>query len=105
MILQHCCIFTDIFPVCQGDYFAAVLPEGANRSVVIHQLSKWRSQIPFSKAKGQVQCLLFHPIRYRRYLISIHLCLAVLRNHDILVLIRIRIWIRGSMPLTNESGS
>ena len=31
--------------------------------------------------------------------------LAVLRIHDILVWIRIRIWIRGSMPLTNGSGS
>ncbi len=29
---------------------------------------------------------------------------AVLRIHDILVWIRIRIWIRGSMPLTNGSG-
>jgi hypothetical protein len=29
----------------------------------------------------------------------------VLRIHDILVLIRIRIWICGSMPLTNVSGS
>jgi len=47
----------------RGDYFATVLPEGANRSVLIHQLSKWRSQVPFSKAKGQVQCVLFHPIR------------------------------------------
>jgi hypothetical protein len=28
----------------------------------------------------------------------------VLRIHDILVWIRIRIWIRGSMPLTNGSG-
>ena len=36
----------------KGDYFASVLPEGAQRSVVIHQLSKWRSQLPFSKAKG-----------------------------------------------------
>ena len=47
----------------KGDYFASVLPEGANRSVLIHQLSKWRSQVPFSKAKGQVQCVLFHPVR------------------------------------------
>ncbi len=31
--------------------------------------------------------------------------LAVLRIHDILGWIRIRIWIRGSMPLTNGSGS
>jgi hypothetical protein len=30
---------------------------------------------------------------------------AVLRIHDILGWIRIRIWIRGSMPLTNGSGS
>jgi hypothetical protein len=29
----------------------------------------------------------------------------VLRIHDILGWIRIRIWIRGSMPLTNGSGS
>eukprot|EP00092_Neocalanus_flemingeri_P039133 GFUD01042595.1.p1 GENE.GFUD01042595.1~~GFUD01042595.1.p1 ORF type:complete len:738 (-),score=267.34 GFUD01042595.1:106-2319(-) len=47
----------------KGDYFATVLPEGENRSVFIHQLSKWRSQVPFSKAKGQVQCVLFHPVR------------------------------------------
>ena len=47
----------------RGDYFATVMPEGANRSVMIHQLSKWRSQVPFSKSKGQVQCVLFHPIR------------------------------------------
>jgi hypothetical protein len=30
---------------------------------------------------------------------------AVLRIHDILVWIRNRIWIRGSMPLTNGSGN
>ena len=47
----------------KGDYFATVMPDGANRSVMIHQLSKWRSQVPFSKSKGQVQCVLFHPIR------------------------------------------
>ena len=47
----------------KGDYFATVLPEGAQRSVMIHQLSKWRTQLPFSKSKGQVQSVLFHPIR------------------------------------------
>jgi len=47
----------------RGDYFATVMPEGGNRSVMIHQLSKWRSQVPFSKSKGLVQCVLFHPIR------------------------------------------
>ena len=47
----------------KGDYFASVLSEGQNRSVILHQLSRWRSQIPFSKSKGMVQCVLFHPIR------------------------------------------
>jgi len=47
----------------KGDYFATVLPDGDNRSVIIHQLSKWRSQLPFSKSKGLVQNVLFHPIR------------------------------------------
>ena len=47
----------------KGDYFATMLPEGAQRSVIIHQLSKWRSQLPFSKSKGQVQSVIFHPVR------------------------------------------
>lgn len=47
----------------KGDYFATVMPEGANRSALIHQLSKRRSQIPFSKSKGLVQYVLFHPIK------------------------------------------
>lgn len=47
----------------RGDYFATVMPEGANRSALIHQLSKRRSQIPFSKSKGLIQCVLFHPVK------------------------------------------
>jgi len=47
----------------RGDYLSAVMPEGTNRSVIIHQLSKRRSQIPFSKSKGLIQCVLFHPIK------------------------------------------
>lgn len=46
-----------------GDYLATVMPDGANRSVVIHQLSRRMSQFPFSKSKGLVQCVLFHPIK------------------------------------------
>lgn len=46
-----------------GDYLATVMPDGANRSVVIHQLSKRLSQFPFSKSKGLIQCVLFHPIK------------------------------------------
>jgi len=47
----------------KGDYFATLVPDGDNRSVIIHQLSKWRSQLPFTKSKGLVQSVLFHPIR------------------------------------------
>ncbi|XP_017867167.1 PREDICTED: ribosome biogenesis protein BOP1 homolog isoform X1 [Drosophila arizonae] len=47
----------------RGDYLATVMPEGANRSALIHQLSKRRSQIPFSKSKGLIQCVLFHPVK------------------------------------------
>ena len=47
----------------RGDYFAVTLKDGANMSVLIHQLSKRRSQNPFSKAKGIVQCVMFHPTR------------------------------------------
>lgn len=47
----------------KGDYFAAVVPNGGNRSVIIHQLSKRRSQIPFSKSNGIIKSVLFHPTR------------------------------------------
>ena len=45
----------------QGDYFATLIPEGLNRSVLMHQLSRWRSQLPFNKTKGRVQAISFHP--------------------------------------------
>lgn len=45
----------------KGDYFAVTLNDAGNQSVIIHQISKRRSQCPFSKPKGLVQCTLFHP--------------------------------------------
>ena len=54
----------------KGDYFATVMPEGLNRSVMIHQLSKWRSMVPFSKPKGLVQSVLFHPIRPMLFVVT-----------------------------------
>ncbi|KAK8741083.1 hypothetical protein OTU49_002486 [Cherax quadricarinatus] len=45
----------------QGDYFATVIPQGDHRSVLMHQLSRWRSQVPFNKCKGLVQAVQFHP--------------------------------------------
>nr|MBE5724364.1 putative ribosome biogenesis protein BOP1-like protein [Cucujiformia] len=36
----------------RGDYFATVMPDGQNRSVLISQISQRRSQLPLSKSKG-----------------------------------------------------
>ncbi|XP_066921058.1 ribosome biogenesis protein bop1-B-like [Clytia hemisphaerica] len=47
----------------KGDYIAAVIPDGESKSVAIHQLSKGKSQCPFKKSKGQIQCVRFHPTR------------------------------------------
>ena len=46
-----------------GDYFAVTLKDAGSVSVVIHQLSKQRSQVPFRRGKGLVQCVRFHPTR------------------------------------------
>eukprot|EP00123_Amoebidium_parasiticum_P012241 comp21214_c0_seq2/m.28850 comp21214_c0_seq2/g.28850 ORF comp21214_c0_seq2/g.28850 comp21214_c0_seq2/m.28850 type:complete len:515 (-) comp21214_c0_seq2:491-2035(-) len=46
----------------KGEYFASVVPDSP-RAVVIHQLSKRRSQAPFKKSKGAVQCVQFHPTK------------------------------------------
>lgn len=47
----------------KGDYFAVVMPSGKSRSVVIHHLSRRKSQVPFKKSKGIVQKVLFHPLK------------------------------------------
>ncbi|KAJ0003775.1 hypothetical protein NQD34_008873 [Periophthalmus magnuspinnatus] len=48
----------------KGDYVAAVMPDHSSHlQVLIHQVSKRRSQSPFSKNKGLVQSVAFHPIR------------------------------------------
>jgi ribosome biogenesis protein ERB1 len=50
----------------RGDYVAVVFPQSVKKAsqLVIHQLSKNKSQNPFSKKqKGQVQCVLFHPTK------------------------------------------
>jgi WD40 repeat protein len=48
---------------CRGDYFATVAPDGATRSVIVHQLSKQTSQNPFRKNRGRVTCVSFHPTK------------------------------------------
>lgn len=48
----------------KGDYLACVMPDNSsNLQVVIHQVSKRRTQNPFRKSKGLVQCVSFHPVR------------------------------------------
>ncbi|KAL5467099.1 hypothetical protein EMCRGX_G031281 [Ephydatia muelleri] len=45
----------------KGDYLATLAVDAAGTAVVIHQISKRRSQTPFSKLKGAVQAVAFHP--------------------------------------------
>lgn len=47
----------------RGDYVAVTLRDAASRAVLVHQLSRRRSQLPFGRAKGLVQCAVFHPLR------------------------------------------
>ncbi|XP_041932781.1 ribosome biogenesis protein bop1 [Alosa sapidissima] len=48
----------------KGDYLATVMPDNnSSMQVLIHQVSKRRTQNPFSRNKGQVQCVAFHPVR------------------------------------------
>lgn len=63
VILNHFKTVKQITWHGKGDYFATVMPDGQNRSVLINQLSKRRSQLPFTRSKGLIQCVLFHPIR------------------------------------------
>lgn len=45
----------------RGDYLATSSPTSSSQAVLIHQLSRGASQSPFSKSKGSVQAVTFHP--------------------------------------------
>jgi ribosome biogenesis protein ERB1 len=47
----------------KGDYLATVAPDAGGRSVLMHQITKHSTQAPFSRLKGVVQCVAFHPTR------------------------------------------
>jgi len=47
----------------KGDYIASVSPTANTRSILIHQISKQQTQNPFTKSKGIVQCVQFHPLK------------------------------------------
>ncbi|XP_030755138.1 ribosome biogenesis protein BOP1 homolog [Sitophilus oryzae] len=61
--LKHFKMVTQVTWHGKGDYFGSVMPDGQSRSVLISQISKRRSQLPFAKSKGLVQCILFHPTK------------------------------------------
>lgn len=45
----------------KGDYFSTVRADAVKTAVVIHRLSTSQSQTPFTRNKGFVQCVQFHP--------------------------------------------
>lgn len=47
----------------KGDYLFCLMPEGENRSILIHLLSRGRSQTPFNRSRGLIQAACFHPTR------------------------------------------
>ncbi|KAG1701354.1 Ribosome biogenesis protein bop1-B [Nymphon striatum] len=63
VVIEHSHEIKSVTWHTKGDYFASVMPDGGSKSVIIHQLSKKRSQTPFKKSKGRVQNVLFHPTR------------------------------------------
>ena len=50
-----------------GDYIASVCPEGGTRAVLLHQVSKRSTGSPFSKSKGRIETVAFHPSKYALY--------------------------------------
>lgn len=47
----------------KGDYIAVLCPQSGTKAVSIHQISKAKSQYPFSKTTGKIQAVDFHPSR------------------------------------------
>ena len=63
LCVRHFRAVTHVAWHARGDYVCATLADAASRAVVVHQVSRRRSQLPFSRNKGLVQCALFHPTR------------------------------------------
>lgn len=45
----------------KSDYFSTTIPNNGHMQVIIHQLTKRKSSNPFTKCKGIVQTVAFHP--------------------------------------------
>uniref|UniRef100_A0A8C8RJF0 Ribosome biogenesis protein BOP1 n=1 Tax=Pelusios castaneus TaxID=367368 RepID=A0A8C8RJF0_9SAUR len=63
LMIQHGKPVKQVTWHAKGDYLASVLLDNSNTQVLIHQASKRWSQSPFRRSKGQVQSVLFHPLR------------------------------------------
>lgn len=61
VVLHHTSDVKDIAWHYKGDYLSTVTPAAGSSAVLIHQISKRKTQNPFSKSVGQVQAVLFHP--------------------------------------------
>ncbi|KAG7389784.1 Ribosome biogenesis protein 1 [Phytophthora pseudosyringae] len=61
VVLHHTSDVKDVAWHYKGDYLSTVAPGAGSGAVLIHQLSKRKTQNPFQKSVGQVQCVLFHP--------------------------------------------
>ncbi|KAF7645030.1 hypothetical protein LDENG_00211500 [Lucifuga dentata] len=62
--IQHPKAIQQVAWHAKGDYLASVMPDHSSHlQVFIHQLSRRRSQNPFRRNKGLVQCVSFHPVR------------------------------------------
>uniref|UniRef100_M4B710 Ribosome biogenesis protein BOP1 homolog n=1 Tax=Hyaloperonospora arabidopsidis (strain Emoy2) TaxID=559515 RepID=M4B710_HYAAE len=61
VVLHHTSDVKDVAWHHKGDYLSTVSPGAGSGAVLIHQLSKRKTQNPFQKSLGQVQCILFHP--------------------------------------------
>lgn len=61
--IQHLKSISQITWHPMGDYFSTVSPEAGSKAILLHQMSKQKTQVMFSKLKGTPQKVLFHPLR------------------------------------------
>lgn len=54
----------------------------ANKSVLVHQVSKHQTQSPFKRTKGSVQRVAFHPTKPHFFVAVSRASLAVVENSD-----------------------
>lgn len=87
----------------RGDYVCVTLRPGAAggaggaRAVLVHQLSRRRSQLPLARCKGLVQCAVFHPTRPQLFVAT----QRVVRVYDLLKQELVRKLLTGAQWISN----